>query len=135
MQPPPPPAGRPAPPGASMDTSEDPEVLVALVVAAATAFERGRKRKKCATLLLLEGDDHACFSHHVRIPRAPMSWAGWVASLSERQFKRRYRMPRCAFEDLVKNIAPSMREQHVKLGHRVPEALSFEVRVSAVLRW
>ena len=38
---------------------------------------------------------------HVRIHREPMQWAARLASLSERQFKRRYRMPKHAFAQAV----------------------------------
>jgi hypothetical protein len=84
----------------------DPGLIAALVLAGSNVMRRSRKRKRRAMLVAANQlPERQRTAIHVRIHREPMQWAARLASLSERQFKRRYRMPKHAFAQLVNDLA------------------------------
>ena len=121
-----------------MSASDGQEVILAAVLGAVGAHERARKRRKVALAIALalgEDDERERHAHHKRLPRTPVSWAARLAGLSDRQFKRRYRMPKDTFATLVDDLAPSLQRWHIELRQRMPHDVGPAVQVSAAIRY
>ena len=122
-------------PMASMDDLDDSEAMFGVVLGAARKYVAQKKKRKLAAMLMGEADGNGRQKHHKRIPRTVMDWAARLGSLSERQFQRRYRMPKATFHRLCTDIAPAMVKHHDEQGQRVPKDCPIQVQVSAALRW
>ena len=97
--------GRARPSMTATSASDDSEAVLAVVLAAVAAQQRSRKRKRALLLLTLNDDDERTrYTHHTRLVRVPMQWEERLACLSDRQFMRRYRMPKHAFAQLFVKI-------------------------------
>jgi len=92
-----------------------------------------RQREQAAAILILNDDKVQRARYTTKTERAKerMVWEERVASLTAKQFRRRYRMTHEAFDYVLEQIEPHLPKQRANVPDQIPN----ELLLSMALRW